>query len=622
LSEREPKKPRLQLKLRSKVTLLLLLLSLGPLLVSGFVNVDRAVEQAKTSVRQRHAQAVNLTAQAFSAAFAQADRDLAGIAQRFPWESLDEGAIRRRFDRTPQLPFRGPGAWQDFAQLEKVNATYDAVFLALPEGRVFFVSPWSSVKEPVDVSSLNGFDSAAHNEPMLGVLEPLTGPSRPQIFRVQAITDDAGTLLAWLGVVFEPGAFATMLEHARGTEQHTNLNLMVVDGHNQITAGRTNRVGRVAPDFVHQFGASNTAEFEINHETHLAARARIPRTRWTVFLHTRTIDAYREVAVLIWLLVAVIVLTFIFVTLLADYLASRLLQPIRALEQGARMLGGGALDYRIELAAHTGDELGRLAHAFNEMGENLQGSQQELRAYSRSLETANGELDAVVYGITHDLKKSLRGIDAFATFLEEDYADRLDAEGVDLLHGISGKVERINTLANDLVGIVEQERDRGEATAFDMAGLLAEVAVKVEGMLPGRIHIQASMPEIKADRAQIGLLFEQLIKNGLRFNRSADPEVHITYTDDVLDWRFDVIDNGIGISAEYHERIFEMFSRLNQTDQFPGSGTGLSLARRIAHEHRGHLDVESVLGTGTRFVVRLPKEPMLLTSPGFHLGNS
>ena len=155
---------------------------------------------------------------------------------------------------------------------------------------------------------------------------------------------------------------------------------------------------------------------------------------------------------------------------------------------------------------------------------------------------------------------------------------------------------------------------------FDMSELLSEVTGKIQAILPGEVIISAGMPEVKADRAQISLLFEELIENGLRFNRSAEPRVHINWYDETLDWRFEVLDNGIGIDPRYHDHIFQMFSRLNKPDQFSGSGTGLSVARRIATEHRGELEVgPHPGGEGTRFIVRLPKESRLLTSPGFRL---
>ena len=128
-------------------------------------------------------------------------------------------------------------------------------------------------------------------------------------------------------------------------------------------------------------------------------------------------------------LIAVILLTILLVLFFADYLASVLLRPIHELERGAKMIGSGALHHRIRVDGHQHDELGRLASSFNQMGESLQTSEKKVRAYSRSLETAREELDALVDGIATDLKKSLRTVEAFASFLQEDYDVALGEDG-------------------------------------------------------------------------------------------------------------------------------------------------------------------------------------------------
>ena len=97
------------------------------------------------------------------------------------------------------------------------------------------------------------------------------------------------------------------------------------------------------------------------------------------------------------------------------------------------------------------------------------------------------------------------------------------------------------------------------------------------------------------------------------------PTAELSCRDDGLHWRIEVSDNGIGIDPSDHERIFELFERVHSQDEFPGSGTGLNIARRIVADHRGRIEVAEMGGGGTTFSVFLPKDGSRLTSPGFRL---
>ena len=185
-----------------------------------------------------------------------------------------------------------------------------------------------------------------------------------------------------------------------------------------------------------------------------------------------------------------------------------------------------------------------------------------------------------------------------------------------MLRSIVHNVHRIEKLADDLIGLVEHERERGENTRFSLLDLLREAREHCLETQLGEVVIQPGMPELVGDRVRLNLLFTNLISNGLKFNRSPRPRVEVDWTDLGSYWEITVTDNGIGIEPRYHEHIFDLFFRLNSKDEFDGTGTGLNLARRIVEEHRGTINVESEAGKGSRFIVRIPKDPSLLTSPG------
>ena len=101
-------------------------------------------------------------------------------------------------------------------------------------------------------------------------------------------------------------------------------------------------------------------------------------------------------------------------------------------------------------------------------------------------------------------------------------------------------------------------------------------------------------------RARLALVFTHLIENGLKFNRYHRPCVEVSHLEDGSYWRIDITDNGIGIDPSEHEKIFELFYRIHDPDQFPGSGTGLNIARRIIADHRGTIKVTPSPDGGTR----------------------
>lgn len=602
--------------LRGKVLVLLLAIGLGPLLIAGGVNINRAVEKGKVSERQRLAQAARFAAVSVTDLFARGLEDVRLLARRFPVESFDFAAAERALDRGSRLA--ALEQWRDAPLISRLVQEFATLFVALDDGRVVYTTPFSN-HPLIDMAERPWFEALADRGGLApGPLPPLTSKADPGVVVFAPLLHRDGRAAGYLGAVIASDVLADILARAEDGLADSGSRTMVAiigpDGH--IAAhSDASRVGSPLEGELWSDRAPGTRELMLGGVPVVASWGDVGRAGWKVVIVTHRDDAYRYVYGLIWLLMVVIVLTFVLVLLMADYSARRLLEPIHELEQGAQMIGAGSLDYRIELDTHNRDELGRLAHSFNAMGESVQRSRQQLETYGRSLETARKELDAIVYGITHDLKKSLRGIEAFASFLGEDYADDLDEDGLEMLGSIAVNVDRINQLADDLIGLVEHEREPGQPTSFEAQALLEEVRERVLERHRGEVVLEGEMPTITGDRARLMLVFDNLIDNGLKFNRSAEPRVVVRCHDGMLTWRFDVTDNGIGIEPRFHDRIFELFARLNQQDEFAGNGTGLNLARRIVEEHRGQLAVGAHPDGGCVFTVTLPKESEALTEP-------
>lgn len=612
--------------LRTKVTLLLLALSLGPLLTSAIVNENRAVATGKAAVRERHAQAARFAAFSVATLFEDIQRDVRLLARRFPADALDLDAIGAKLDASPGLLTEAPGT-DDLQVFAALHGSESRTFLALPDGRVFFAEPYHNAPRGLNLAPLQWFAQLGPKGGLtLGDLAPLTPPGRPSLVAVIPLTRRDGRPGGYVGHIVGQTELDTIIGEAMwldrsapgsSGERRPGISLGLVAPSGVFAAhSDPTLAGRAAPAYVMDNRFPGTTEVDRAGDDVVLARADVSSTRWFVSLTTPRHAAYRDVYTVIWLLTAVVVLTLIFVLLFADYLASVLLRPIEELERGAQMIGAGALDYRIELNQHSHDELGRLAGTFNNMGESLLRTRREVDASARHLQVANQELDAMVYAITHDLKKSLRGIEAFSTFLEEDYQSRLDAEGIEMLRSIVLNVHRIEKLADDLIGLVQHERERSENARFSLMDVLRDAREHCLGIHLGEVVIQPGMPELVGDRVRISLLFTNLISNGLKFNRSPRPRVELEWSDLGAYWEITVTDNGIGIDTRYHDHIFDLFFRLNPKDEFDGTGTGLNLCKRIVEEHRGTLRLESEAGKGARFVVLLPKDPALLTTPG------
>ncbi len=114
------------------------------------------------------------------------------------------------------------------------------------------------------------------------------------------------------------------------------------------------------------------------------------------------------------------------------------------------------------------------------------------------------------------------------------------------------------------------------------------------------------LPTVRANRQQLTLVFQNLVGNAVKFRGSDAPRVHVSAHQEDGEWVFAVRDNGIGISKEYHERIFTIFQRLHTREEYPGTGIGLAMCRKVVEQHGGRMWVESIDGAGSVFYFTMP----------------
>jgi light-regulated signal transduction histidine kinase (bacteriophytochrome) len=232
-----------------------------------------------------------------------------------------------------------------------------------------------------------------------------------------------------------------------------------------------------------------------------------------------------------------------------------------------------------------------------------------LQEANAALKRSNLELERFAYVASHDLQTPMRGIASFAELLYANYADRLDAQGGDWLRRIIDSINQLQRLIRDLLEYARIGAEVQPLEAVPMRDVFNEVLELFDATIraTGAQVTCGELPTVMGHRSELIELLLNLIDNALKYHGPEPPRVHVSAERIGGEWRFSVRDNGIGIGPRYHERIFEIFTRLHGPHEFPGTGIGLAASRRIVHLHGGRIWVESELGKGSVFRFTIPE---------------
>jgi signal transduction histidine kinase len=245
-----------------------------------------------------------------------------------------------------------------------------------------------------------------------------------------------------------------------------------------------------------------------------------------------------------------------------------------------------------------------------ERTEELQQRAEELQRLNAELERSNRELDAFAYIASHDLKEPLRGIHNFSHFLLEDYADRLDAAGVDKLRTLMRLTRRMESLIESLLHYSHVGRAELAMENTDVQEVVEETLELLAARLQAdqvEVRIPARLPVVRADRVRVGEIFNNLIANAVKYNDKARKWVEIGCAsspgeDGAMRHVFHVRDNGIGIAEQHYEAVFHIFRRLHGREEYGGgTGAGLTIVRKIVERHGGSIWLVSQPGVGSTF---------------------
>lgn len=231
--------------------------------------------------------------------------------------------------------------------------------------------------------------------------------------------------------------------------------------------------------------------------------------------------------------------------------------------------------------------------------------EQRVNERTTELKIAYQELEAFSYSVSHDLRAPLRHINGFSSLLEQDYGPALDAQAHDLIRRIRAAIGRMEALIEDLLSLSRINRAVIIQQEFDLGSLAETVAEALRNVEPQR-SVRFVMPQslaIKADPGLMCIVLENLLGNAWKFSsRKQEAIIELgTLKTAKGEKVIFVRDNGAGFDTQYADKLFSPFQRLHRSEEFPGSGIGLSIVQRIIHRHGGRIWAEGSVGKGATF---------------------
>ncbi|HEY1918793.1 MAG TPA: CHASE3 domain-containing protein [Streptosporangiaceae bacterium] len=477
-------------------------------------------------------------------------------------------------------------------------------------------------------------------------------PAQAQSYRLQAALLDQETGVRGYGITGQAN-FLQPYTAGLATERSAEAQLRTEIGHNHQLESDLSRLERAANSWRRSYAVPlialaghgplggkdltllNASKTSFDHlralfavqNTHLAAAAAADRASEG---RVRDDNNLAFAIILAVFLLAAMALTVV--------LHRAVVQPLNRLREGSRRVVGGDYGHRIEPSGPT--DLHAVANDVDEMRSELvtalQGAKSaeevaarqagdlarqagdlarqagDLDAQAAELRRSNAELEQFAYVASHDLQEPLRKVASFCQLLEKRYGDQLDERGLQYIDFAVDGAKRMQVLINDLLTFSRVGR-AGDVSVrlrldrpLDAAVAAVAVAAEESGAV---IERPFQLPEVMGDMTLLTMLWQNLLGNGIKF-RSPDrsPVMRVTVSGPQAGlWRFCVQDNGIGIAPEFSDKIFVIFQRLHGRDDYPGTGIGLALCKRIVEYYGGTISLDEQYGEGTRICFTLPQ---------------
>jgi signal transduction histidine kinase len=369
-------------------------------------------------------------------------------------------------------------------------------------------------------------------------------------------------------------------------------------------------------------GTSGIVGENLEGEKVFSSHALVPGLNWAVIIEQPVEEAYRKLYASLFRTSSLLLLGIGTALLASLFVARRVVRPLRALREGVERIGGGDLDFRLDLK--TGDEIEVLADEFNKMSADLQeaytGLEQKVVERTQELTVANQKLDDAsrhksefLANMSHELRTPLNSIMGFTRLVLRRSGEQLPEVQQENLKKVLASSDHLLNLINDLLDLSKIEAGRMEVFAgnFKIEEVLLPAASTVEPMLRSDQvelvrDIKPDIPTLHTDKDKLRQIVLNLLSNAVKFTEKG--EVRLSAQSDNGMLKISVSDTGIGIDAKSVEKVFEDFQQadMSSTRKYGGTGLGLAIVKRLAILLGGDVGVVSELGKGTEFTLSIP----------------
>ena len=240
----------------------------------------------------------------------------------------------------------------------------------------------------------------------------------------------------------------------------------------------------------------------------------------------------------------------------------------------------------------------------------LKRAHDDLAKKAEELQRSNAELEQFAYVASHDLQEPLRMVSSYTQLLKRRYNDKLQGDAQEFMHYIVDGAARMKQLIEDLLAYSRVGTKGKEFKPVAVEAPLKKAITNLRAAIEesGAAVTWDPLPTVDADEVQLAQLFQNLMGNALKFRGQSVPRIHVSAAERDGAWQLSVADNGIGIEPQYFERIFMLFQRLHTMGEYPGTGIGLAICKKVAERHGGRIWVTSAPGEGSQFHFTLPKK--------------